>query len=138
MIQISFDWKEFYHVARYLCNNIEDKDIGFSQEAVRRCSVSRVYYAAYHYAKDYAIRNLNYHPLSRRETRAKCYNEHREIIEHYRSRHRDEIASRLEELRDWRNDCDYHEDAAIALYSYKIAMQHSATIIHDMGGEIYH
>jgi hypothetical protein len=81
---------------------------------------------------------LNYRPPSQRRARGRCYNEHREIIGLYRSKHRDEIASRLEELRDWRNDCDYHDDAAVTLYSYKTAMQHSATIIHAMGGEVYY
>jgi hypothetical protein len=59
-----FDWREYLNLARQLAG-LQGSD--YSQEAVERSAVSRAYYAAFCWARNYAEKNLGFHhrPLER-------------------------------------------------------------------------
>jgi RNA-splicing ligase RtcB len=59
-----FDWREYLNLARQLAG-LQGSD--YSQEAVERSAVSRAYYAAFCWARNYAEKNRGFHhrPLER-------------------------------------------------------------------------
>ena len=94
-----FDWKEFLKVAKFLKDYNEDDII---REAALRCAVSRAYYAVFCYARNYARDNLGFVPIHKPK-------DHGLLREFLRSKGRTAIASSLDELRKWRNMCDYDD-----------------------------
>ena len=94
-----FDWREFLDLAYFLGG---ERDIRYSQESAYRSAVSRAYYAAFCYARNYARDNEEFTPTGSPE-------DHRKLREHFRRRKRVNIAACLDELRRWRNDCDYED-----------------------------
>jgi len=97
---MSFNWKEFLKLAQLLK---EDKDIKCNKEAAYRSAVSRAYFSAFCFARNYAQANLDYQPLFNAD-------DHSHIREHYRIYNMDEIARLLDHLRGWRNECDYFDE----------------------------
>jgi len=92
---MAFDFRDYLPLARTLDS--------MATEAARRSAVSRAYYAAFCHARDYAARHLGFTP-------SYDVNDHWRLREHLRSRHetkRTGIASGLDSLRTWRNECDY-------------------------------
>jgi hypothetical protein len=100
-----FNWREFFALARWLDANAPP---GFSTEAVGRVVVSRAYYAAFCYARNYARDYLGFMPRSN-DT------DHGYLRAHLRQRRRNATAANLERLRDWRNQCDYDDDLSIPM-----------------------
>lgn len=94
-----FDWKEFLDLARYLQGRA---GAGFTQGASSRCAVGRAYFAAYGVAEDHAEREYGF-----RRTRGAT--DHRRLRDCFREQGRDDIAGGLDELRAWRNQCDYDD-----------------------------
>jgi uncharacterized protein (UPF0332 family) len=93
-----FDWTKFLDIARDL-NNKLNKKYG---DAAYRCAVSRAYYSAFCFVRNYARNNMGFIP---------DYNadDHRKIIDFLNSKNKSDIADDLEELRKWRNMCDYYD-----------------------------
>ncbi len=93
-----FDWEEYLNLAR----SLQGQRNKFTQEAAYRCAVSRAYYAAFCYARNYARDRQGYSPK---------YNskDHRLVRKHFKSRGMIGIADMLRELRQWRNNCDYND-----------------------------
>lgn len=104
-----FNWREFCRVAQYICTNLDQARTGFSDEAAYRCAISRSYYAAFHSAHDFAQARLPYTPPPPDE----LYREHQMVIDAFKVGDGYAVASNLEELRDLRNDCDYHANERI-------------------------
>lgn len=106
-----FDWLEYLKLARWLSQNAP---IDVSQEAARRAAISRAYYAAFGYARKYAVDWLGFVPREAAE-------DHGRLAAHLKSRRRHATAESLARLRGWRNDCDYSsefaEDLAAAVTS---------------------
>jgi len=96
-----FDWAEFLNLARYLQG---DSTVAFSQEAGLRTAVSRAYYAAFGHAVEFARVKLRYRPTY-------DWQDHRNVRQHFVNSGKVDIAQGLEEMRQWRNDCDYRSDA---------------------------
>ena len=93
---MGFDWKEYLDLARFLAGQSDS----YSQEAAHRSGVSRAYFAAYCHARDYATGQLGFTPSGGVE-------DHADLRQHYDSRRQTAIALDLDELRRWRNQCDY-------------------------------
>jgi hypothetical protein len=97
---MTFDWKEYFALAVFLENQA---GAGFTVEATTRCAVSRAYYAAFCYARNYAEAKLGY-------VRLKGGQDHRGVREHYKKRGMYPIANKLGTLYRWRGDCDYEDE----------------------------
>src|SRR5437870_1766733 len=95
-----FDWKEYLALARSLENQTGE---GFAVEATTRCAVSRAYYSAFCYARNYAEMKLKY-------VRLKGGQDHRGVRDHYRKRGMDKVANKLGTLYQWRGSCDYEDE----------------------------
>ncbi len=95
---MAFDWKEYFHLARFLAQF----GTGFTQEAVFRSVVSRAYYAAFCYARNYARDRQGFSPTHTPK-------DHERVRTHFKKQGRADIARHLETLRQWRNRCDYDD-----------------------------
>lgn len=96
---MAFDWKEYLDLARFLQGKSE---VRYSQEAAFRSAVSRAYYAAYCYARNYAHDQHGFMP-------SKGSQDHTLVREHFRKRGYIDIANDLDDLRQLRNNCDYDD-----------------------------
>ena len=95
---MSFDWVEFLHVAQF----IRHRSDGFSGEAACRCAASRAYYAAFHRILGHAREHLSFVPQMGPE-------DHGRLRAHLRATRLRRLALKLNDLRLWRNDCDYRD-----------------------------
>ena len=96
---MSFDWKEYLNLAYFLSGRREKT---YSPEGGYRSAVSRAYYAAFCYARNHARDNEGFKP-------SKSVEDHKKLRSHFRRNRKLEIASYLEDLRQWRNSCDYDD-----------------------------
>ena len=116
---MTFNWREFLSVAEYLkdCN-----DDCASHGAFLRSSVSRSYYAAFCAARNYAEEKLGFIPTRGAE-------DHKTLRECYKARNNTAISSKLDDLRKWRNDCDYqdHIDGIEAISTN--ALKHARNVL---------
>lgn len=94
---MAFNWKEYLNLAQFLQNQSGNS---FTQEAAFRCGVSRAYYAAFCYARNYARDRQGFSPTSRPD-------DHRLVRKHLRGQGMANVAWKLDKLRQWRNSCDY-------------------------------
>lgn len=94
---MSFDWREYLALAMRLASGGGVTDC---KEAADRSAVSRAYYAAFCVARNYAVGNLGFRPKGNA-------NVHRELREFLQGQGHVQMASDLNKLRQWRNDCDY-------------------------------
>jgi len=72
-------------------------------EEFERTAVSRAYFGAFCYARNYAIAFLRFTPRDLNE-------DHGRLRNHLWERKRQGDAKRLQRLRQWRNDADYLND----------------------------
>jgi len=112
---VPFDWREYLELARELAGL---RGSGYSQEAAERSAVSRAYYAAFCWARNYAKKNLGFKP-KRDPT------DHLRLRDHLQNQGYPELASDLNKLRGWRNACDYKDQVSQlreqVSYSIKVA-----------------
>lgn len=94
-----FDWREFVNLA----DNLNGTARPYTPEAASRTIVSRAYYAAFCHARNYAVAHQHFLPQG-------IADDHRHLRQHFRGRNDHAIASRLDNLRRWRNNCDYDND----------------------------
>jgi hypothetical protein len=94
-----FDWNHFLTLAREL-QGVTSLP-GVDREAVLRCAVSRAYYGAYGVALEYAEKWLGFRPRYLPE-------DHGALPNHFRGKRRANVADCLKNIREWRNQCDYH------------------------------
>lgn len=96
---MAFDWKEYLELARFLQGQ---SGMTYWQEAASRSAVSRAYYAAYCHARNYARDREGFLPSGGPQ-------DHGRVRGHFQASGRVSIASDLDDLRRWRNDCDYDD-----------------------------
>lgn len=96
-----FDWREYLELAREL-SKIRSPT-GHSQEAFDRSAVSRAYYAAFCWVRNYAEQRLGFKPTKKPE-------DHSRLRQHLQNIGRTELAATLDDLRKWRNACDYDDE----------------------------
>ena len=101
---MSFDWEEYLNLARFLLNQA---GTGCTTEAACRGAVSKAYYAAFNYARNYATDYLGFVSRSRPDDRAQ---DHGRLRAHFRQRRRQRVGDLLGKLREWRDECDYLDD----------------------------
>jgi|SRR5581483_1092488 uncharacterized protein (UPF0332 family) len=94
-----FDWKEYLDLAQFLATN----QGSFTREAALRCAISRAYFAAFCHARNYASSQQGFKPKRTEE-------DHSDVREHFKRSGMLDIASKLDQLRQWRNKCDYAEE----------------------------
>jgi hypothetical protein len=108
---MAFDWKEYVELSRFLQRQA---GTAANLEALLRSGVSRAYYGAFCYARNYARDWLGFQPRYEGE-------DHGRLRAHLKKKKRWRVSEKLERLRDWRNDCDYQDqlsfDPQIALGS---------------------
>lgn len=100
-----FAWSEFLDIARFL--HTQGKGNTIPQEAAYRCAVSRAYYAAFCHSRCYAAAKLQYIPTGNDD-------DHKFLRSHLRTHGLRSESDYLNRLRQWRNDCDYHNPTPTA------------------------
>lgn len=88
-----FDWKDYLVFA---------KSLQTQGEPALRTAVSRSYYAAFCYARNYARDQQQFSP-------SYSSSDHFNLRDHFRRAGKYEISGKLQRLRQWRNDCDYED-----------------------------
>ena len=98
---MAFNGQETLDLARQLQTTTPP---GVSDEAARRCAVSRAYFAAFGHAIRYAVAYLGFEPRE-------AADDHGRLKAHLKQKRRAGVSARLDQLRGWRNQCDYDDDA---------------------------
>src|SRR5436305_11959987 len=99
-----FDWNEYLKLAQFLQGQTGGT---FVPEAGLRSAVSRAYYSAFGHSLQYATEFLGFLPRTRPEEKAQ---DHGRLRAHLAQRRRRQVAETLDDLRQWRNECDYIGD----------------------------
>jgi hypothetical protein len=97
---MGFDWREFLSLAQRLK---DDTPPGMTREGACRCAMSRAYYAAFCYARNYARDNLDFEPRYGPE-------DHGRLRAHLKGKRRQKTSENLDRPREWRNACDYNDE----------------------------
>lgn len=100
-----YNWTEFLDLARFLQGGAGE---GYTEQAALRSAVGRAYYAAFNYACVHAEDNLSFN-------RTRTGDDHSLLRQHLQTRGKSEIAALLDDLRLWRNTCDYDDTKPIRL-----------------------
>jgi hypothetical protein len=95
-----FEWRGFLALARELN---EQASASSNPESRLRSAVSRAYFAAYCYARNYAKEYLGFDPREDAD-------DHGRLRAHLKTKRRSGDANRLEQLRQLRNQADYLND----------------------------
>lgn len=121
-----FDWGEFLKLA---CDLQGRSGPGYSEEAAYRTAVSRAYYAAFCRTRDYAQANLRFRP-------SRTARDHQQLIDHLRLQAHPwgDIADDLDDLRGWRNQCDYDPYVPNLQNMVTRAIQIANQILQHTGG----
>lgn len=98
---MAFNWREYLDLAKCMAG----KGISYTEDAALRCATSKAYFAAYCYARNYAIINLGFIPKNN-------YEDHARVKDHFKINEMVWVARALTTLRDWRNSCDYDDDSS--------------------------
>jgi len=97
---MKFDWVDYLLVCTVLRSLVTIKG---TTEAPLRSAVSRAYYAAFGYSRNYACDYLGFRSWESAE-------DHKRLTSHLKGKRRAGIAKELDELRQWRNESDYVDD----------------------------
>jgi hypothetical protein len=99
-----FDWNHLLRLARELQNAAVLPTV--DRQAVLRTGVTRAYFGAFGIALDYAVANLQFDARYSAE-------DHGRLRAHFKSKRRQNVARFLDDMRGWRNQCDYdpHPDS---------------------------
>lgn len=96
---MAFDWRRYVEVALYLQGGASGH---VDAEAALRSAVSRAYYGAYCLARNHARDNQNFMPTG-------THRDHALVRTHFIGQGDYQLAGWLDQLRQWRNDCDYDD-----------------------------
>ncbi|HEV3260526.1 MAG TPA: hypothetical protein VG013_26965 [Gemmataceae bacterium] len=102
---MAFDWQSYLELARSLQGQAGTSS---NAEAWLRSALSRAYYGAFCYARNYARDWLKFEPRNDPE-------DHGRLRAHLKGKRRKGDADRLERLRQWRNDSDYLDELTFDL-----------------------
>ena len=116
-----FDWKEYLELAKQLVGRAGS---GYSAEAAERSAVSRAYYAAFCLVRNYAEKNLAFRKTGSAQ-------DHESLREHLKRQRRVRLASRLNKLRKWRNDCDYDDEVTNLSHYVQNAIRIAEQVIQE-------
>jgi len=120
---MGFEWKLYVAVSRFL-NSQADKSE--NREALLRSALSRAYYGAFCYSRNYARDWLGFNPRYDAE-------DHGRLRAHLKKSKRWRVSEKLERLRDWRNECDYQDQLSFDPQSaIGSALQDAAYILSSL------
>jgi hypothetical protein len=102
---MAFDWKLLVAVSRFQYSQALNSGMG---EALLRSALSRAYYGAFCYSRNYARDWLGFIPRYDAE-------DHGRLRAHLKKSKRWKVSEKLERLRDWRNECDYQDELTFDL-----------------------
>lgn len=97
---MAFDWYDYLELAKTL-KALGNSNFALS-EAAHRSAVSRSYYAAFRYSRDYLEMKNIYRPRRQSE-------DHRNVISYLNDHDYGEASSSLNDLLEWRHACDYDD-----------------------------
>ncbi|MGB9597906.1 MAG: hypothetical protein ACPL7B_16600 [Candidatus Poribacteria bacterium] len=117
-----FDWREYIELAKSLQSN---RGNGYSQEASLRSAISRSYYGAFCYVRNFIRDYKGYSPLNNAS-------DHFHVREHFKKYGQIDIARKLEKLRQWRNNCDYDDTVNDLSILFKEAIQYAQEVIDKL------
>jgi len=116
-----FNWNEFYLLAKHLSS-----DYSFDcPEAVQRTIVSRAYYASFCMAKE-----VLHHKY--KITVPQAATSHEYVRFEYGKLGRNDIKNALDELRQYRNCCDYNNNVKDLYVLVKLSLKISEEIITNL------
>ena len=118
---MAFDWREYLNLAKCLAGQ---EGIVPNQEASFRSAVSRAYYAAFCHARNRARDLDGFSPKGTGD-------DHQRVRKHFKCQGKESIASTLDDLRQWRNHCDYDDKSDDATLSKK-AIAGADEIINEL------
>jgi hypothetical protein len=94
-----FNGMDSLNVAQFLGGQTS---ITYTPESAQRAAISRAYFAAYGHAFHHEVDGNRYHPEKN------AADNHRGLRVHFAKKIKEQkIAAALEDLRRWRNQCDY-------------------------------
>ena len=97
---MAFDWAEYLDLAEWLVAQPPER----RREASLRTAASRAYYAAFCRARNYARDRRGFVPRDE-------WSDHGALRRHFAPLRLRWVASELDDLRQWRNACDYEDEA---------------------------
>ena len=118
---MSFNWQEFLSLAVHVRGNAGS---GYSEEASDRTAVSRAYYAAFCYARNYASNQQGFTSTGTardHQLLPRCFQQHGKYM----------AARRLERLREWRNQCDYENAISNLNVIVTSALEYAQRVINE-------
>ena len=119
---MAFDWNEYLKLAAFL----KGDEVKYLPEAGIRSAISRAYYAAYCYARNFAVAKHSFIVTGKAD-------DHDLLIRHLTARGMATIANNLASLRTWRNKCDYDNNVNINLNTtVQFAILQSQKIFADL------
>jgi len=119
-----FQWADFLIIAKSLHD--AGKTSGLPTDASFRCAISRAYYAAFCHSRDYAKANMGFSPTN-------LPKDHALVRVHFTKNGKGTISTKLDQLRQWRNDSDYHNPSpSLSENNTKIAIDDAEKIIQSL------
>jgi len=120
---MAFDWSEYLSVAKHLQQHESNRN--FSAEAGLRSAISRAYYAAFCHARNFAQQYQDFKPTAGPQ-------DHKLLRKHFIQIQQTSIASNLNELRQWRNKCDYNNSVENLDQLIEAAIQRAEDIFNEL------
>lgn len=117
---MAFDWREYLQLSRFL----QDGRTRYIPEAAYRCGISRAYYAAFCHARNYARDNEEFVPKY-------DWRDHQLLRAHFITS-RENMTLQLDQLRQWRNACDYKDELRGLSGLIPSAIEYAAEIIEEL------
>ena len=121
-----FDWLNFLEFAKELMEEIESR-WGRLSEAVKRTIVSRAYYSAFCYIRNYEAEHSRFRITYTSE-------DHKNLIRHLKRIGRFGIATALRNLRKNRNHCDYDDSIVNLDRKMKFSLLNAERLLRAYGG----
>jgi len=120
---VSFEWADYLELAHSLQ---AQSSTGNYKEAMLRTAISRAYYCAFCHARNYSRDWLAFIPRNDPD-------DHGRLRAHLKAKRRKGDSDRLERLRQWRNECDYHDEVKIDLSAVALAaISEAERLLHSL------
>lgn len=98
---MTFDWADLLTLAKRL----QEEGTRNKSEAALRSAVSRAYFCAFCHARNFARDRQRFVP-------SYSVDDHAAVRRHFRDRMQAPVAAKLDNLRQWRDSCDYNDYVA--------------------------
>ena len=119
---MAFDWAELLAVAEYLHTTPAPT---CTREALLRSVVGRAYYAAYGVARQYAAQHLSFRVHGQPD-------DHERLPGRFISHGLPRVGVNLQDLRFWRNECDYADAVANLERTAVEALERARLIVDEL------